>query len=327
LGLSVGLEALAAAVMVAALALGPPLIVPRVERLQVQLLDFPTFAPPHLPRPARERAKAPLAPPLRRPRVQPAPLALRRPVASRGKPHVLIVRRLAPGALPEAPARPVDPAPSARPAPPPTELAPDAVLRPGVDGDPQGLPPLPGIAVPAPLLGSFGAARADPPLDPKPEGKIAGTVFSGAGAGATALVSGAIRGAGFGASGSAPAVVARPGSIVHPEGFAATSAPPPMTLAAPPPPAGLEPPRILALPTPAYTPAAARHRIEGDVVMQVRLGADGNVHMLKVTRRLGYGLDRSAVAAARGLRFRPARFHGRPIDWTVILHVHFRLAY
>lgn len=88
-----------------------------------------------------------------------------------------------------------------------------------------------------------------------------------------------------------------------------------------------QPPQILSWPRPAYTPAAAAQKIEGEVILEVRLGADGAVAIVRVVSGLGYGLDQSAMAAARALHFRPARRHGRAIDWTVLLHIRFQLAY
>lgn len=89
----------------------------------------------------------------------------------------------------------------------------------------------------------------------------------------------------------------------------------------------VQPPLILSHPQPAYTALAQRNRVEGDVVLQAILRSDGTVRILHVIRGLGYGLDQSARAAAEQLRFRPALRNGQPVDWTVLLHISFRLAY
>jgi hypothetical protein len=44
-------------------------------------------------------------------------------------------------------------------------------------------------------------------------------------------------------------------------------------------------------------------------------------------RGLGHGLDETAAAAARNIRFRPARRSGDPVDFTAIVHIVFQLAY
>ena len=85
-------------------------------------------------------------------------------------------------------------------------------------------------------------------------------------------------------------------------------------------------PEIVSWPTPAYTADARRNHIEGEVIVQVKLGADGTVTVLRLIQGLGHGLDQNAEAAARQLTFRPARRHGQAVDWTVLVHIQFRLA-
>jgi TonB family protein len=314
LGMSVALQAGLAGLMLAALALGPPLILPRAAPLKVSVISLPSLTYPLPPRSRPRPRRAALPPP---PRPRPAPP---RAVPSPAAPPALALRRLEAGVLPSPPPPPADPRPSVAPAVRPKELTPAAA------GAPAGLALLPGVPVPAPLLGSFGAVRAAAPGDPPPPAR-SGAGFAAVAPLASAAPTGVPRSAGFGPATDAPGPAAAAGPIVHPGAFAAPPEPA-VTMAAPPPrESGFEPPRVLALPTPAYTAAAAQHRIEGEVVLSVRLGADGLVHILALTRGLGYGLDQSAIAAARRLRFLPARRHGQPIDWTVTLHVQFRLAY
>ena len=47
----------------------------------------------------------------------------------------------------------------------------------------------------------------------------------------------------------------------------------------------------------------------------------------RVVQGLGYGLDDSAQAAAREIRFRPAQQEGHAVDSTAIVHIVFELAY
>jgi TonB family protein len=83
---------------------------------------------------------------------------------------------------------------------------------------------------------------------------------------------------------------------------------------------------ILSKPTPVYTQEARSLRIEGEVLLEVVLEASGNLHVLRVVRGLGHGLDDNAVRAAEQIRFKPAMRNGQPADSTVVLHVVFQLA-
>jgi TonB family protein len=86
------------------------------------------------------------------------------------------------------------------------------------------------------------------------------------------------------------------------------------------------PVEIVSKPKPEYTQAARDLRIEGAVVLEVTFGASGDIRVLRVVEGLGHGLDEAAVAAAREIRFTPARKDGRPVDHTATLRVVFRLA-
>ncbi len=88
-----------------------------------------------------------------------------------------------------------------------------------------------------------------------------------------------------------------------------------------------KPVEILFVPKPAYSDEARNKRIEGDVLVQVVFTASGEVRVLRVVRGLGYGLDESAEAAARQIRFRPAQQDGQPVDFPTIAHITFELAY
>jgi TonB family protein len=88
----------------------------------------------------------------------------------------------------------------------------------------------------------------------------------------------------------------------------------------------LEPVEILAKPRPAYTDAARAAKVEGEVLVEVLFTASGEVVVRRVIRGLGYGLDDSALAAARQIRFRPARRGGQPVDTVGIVHITFQLA-
>jgi TonB family protein len=83
---------------------------------------------------------------------------------------------------------------------------------------------------------------------------------------------------------------------------------------------------ILSKPTPAYTDEARSLKIEGDVILEVNFSAAGDIQVLRVVRGLGHGLDEAAARAAQGMRFKPARSAGRPVDFRTTVHIVFRLA-
>lgn len=83
---------------------------------------------------------------------------------------------------------------------------------------------------------------------------------------------------------------------------------------------------ILSKPLPAYTPEAKQMRIEGDVTLEVRFTATGQVQVLRVVNGLGHGLDEQARLAAERIRFKPATKDGRPVDQVSVIHVTFQMA-
>jgi TonB family protein len=86
------------------------------------------------------------------------------------------------------------------------------------------------------------------------------------------------------------------------------------------------PAEILSKPTPIYTQEARHLRIEGEVLLEAVLEASGSVHVVRVVRGLGHGLDDNAVRAAEQIHFKPATKDGQPTDSTVVLHIIFQLA-
>lgn len=63
------------------------------------------------------------------------------------------------------------------------------------------------------------------------------------------------------------------------------------------------------------------------MLLEVLFGANGQVHVNRVVRGLGHGLDEAAVSAASQMRFKPAQRLGSAVDSTAIVHVVFQLAY
>lgn len=88
---------------------------------------------------------------------------------------------------------------------------------------------------------------------------------------------------------------------------------------------GISPPAIQREVKPIYTADALRRRVEGDVVLEVVVLANGAVGEIQVVRSLGYGLDEAAVAAMRQWRFHPARRQGVAVDVVVEVAMEFRV--
>ena len=80
-------------------------------------------------------------------------------------------------------------------------------------------------------------------------------------------------------------------------------------------------------PQPVYTEEARSLKLQGEVLLDIMFGANGQLHVNRVVRGLGHGLDEAAIAAANKMRFKPAMRAGVPVDSTAVVHVVFQLAY
>ena len=74
---------------------------------------------------------------------------------------------------------------------------------------------------------------------------------------------------------------------------------------------------------PKYTMQARQAEIEGVVRVQVTVDESGHVLNARVVSGLGYGLDESALVAARATIFEPATQCGKPVVGTTILPFRF----
>lgn len=85
-------------------------------------------------------------------------------------------------------------------------------------------------------------------------------------------------------------------------------------------------PRYRDNPPPPYPEAARRRQLEGTVVLEVEVSAQGRVGDLVVHRSSGHRmLDESALATVRGWLFEPGRRGGLPVAMTVQVPVRFGL--
>ncbi|MGE5278138.1 MAG: TonB family protein [Acidobacteriota bacterium] len=87
----------------------------------------------------------------------------------------------------------------------------------------------------------------------------------------------------------------------------------------------LEPATIVSKVGPAYPEAARRAGVEGTVVLDVTIGADGRVAAVEVVRGLPLGLSEAAANAVRRWQYRPARGRSGPIASRKEVRIEFRL--
>jgi len=85
--------------------------------------------------------------------------------------------------------------------------------------------------------------------------------------------------------------------------------------------------KLTAKPKPDYTDEARQLHVEGDVILRVRVDANGAVQILNLVSGLGHGLDESAKRAVLASKFEPATDgNGQAVASIVIVTVTFQLA-
>jgi TonB family protein len=216
-------------------------------------------------------------------------------------------------------------------------------------GAPTGVQANPNANRPSQLaaVGAFGAAANSNQGAASRQGAVATTGFgSGAPSGSpNGSARGAVASTGFGA-GSQPAGMPGGRGTVASTGFGAGSQPGGTPGAhgavastgfgeshapAGGPPARAQQPAttpivVLSKPLPQYTADARDAHIQGDVTLEVRFTADGQVEVLRVVSGLGHGLDEQARVAAGRIHFKPATRDGKAVDQVSVIHVAFQLA-
>lgn len=79
----------------------------------------------------------------------------------------------------------------------------------------------------------------------------------------------------------------------------------------PPRPVGVTAPlKILAKPKPSYTDSARQNQVQGTVILRVTFLASGAIGSISPVKGLPNGLTEQAIAAARSIRFEPAKSNG-----------------
>ncbi len=320
---SFGAQSLLIAFLLWVRLLNPEMLRPAEQTYRAIAL-VPTPAPVnHDPQPVRHFQK-----PVEVAELDPPPAALRLPAAI-AKPKVEDAPApevsIAPKKLVPIPStRPVIPRPPVKTnvfstgssATPTIAKAPQQVQTGGF-GDPNGIPAKPNDGKPANIAqaGSF-----DLPTGPG----------YGNGTGGASGVRGVVASAGFGNGvATSDGKVSASHGTVRQAGFGDADVPAPpaaRSRAADSAATKITPAEIISKPIPIYTDEARHLRIEGEVLLEVLLEASGQVHVLRIVRGLGHGLDDSAVRAAEQIRFKPAVRDGQPANSTAVLHIIFQLA-
>ncbi len=149
----------------------------------------------------------------------------------------------------------------------------------------------------------------------------------GNGTGGAKGLQGTVASAGFGSGIAQPSHGdGRASGVVAQTGFAAQAIATPVARRTADEGPATSPIEITYKPKPAYTEEARKLQLQGEVLLEVTFGANGQLHVNRVVRGLGHGLDEAAVVATNSMKFKPAQRNGSPVDLTAVVHVMFELA-
>jgi TonB family protein len=89
---------------------------------------------------------------------------------------------------------------------------------------------------------------------------------------------------------------------------------------------GTAPPKPLFMPVPNYTEEARKYAIEGCVLIEIIIRANGSVEFVRLVKGLGYGLDEAVIdTVLHKWRFQPATRNNVPYDVSSTAKTCFRL--
>ena len=88
---------------------------------------------------------------------------------------------------------------------------------------------------------------------------------------------------------------------------------------------GVSAPAVIHSVEPEFSEQARASSLQGTVVLQLIVDAEGNPQNIRVTRHLGMGLDEKAMEAVRQYKFKPAMYQGHPVAVQIVVDIDFHL--
>lgn len=88
---------------------------------------------------------------------------------------------------------------------------------------------------------------------------------------------------------------------------------------------GVSEPQLVYKTEADYSEEARKAKLQGEVVINCVIGADGRPTRLKVIRPLGLGLDEKAMESLRNWKFKPAMEGGKPVPVEINIAVNFQI--
>ncbi len=88
---------------------------------------------------------------------------------------------------------------------------------------------------------------------------------------------------------------------------------------------GIEPPALLKQVRPNYTNDALAKKVEGEVLLEVVILAEGKIGPVRILRGLSAGLNEKAIECVLQWVFVPGKFKGQPVDVLAEIQVDFSI--
>ena len=88
---------------------------------------------------------------------------------------------------------------------------------------------------------------------------------------------------------------------------------------------GISPPQPVKTVRPTYTKDALAKKVEGEVILEVVILAEGKIGRVHILRGLSAGLNQKAIECVRQWRFVPGKFKDQPVDVIAEIVVEFSI--